>query len=126
MNRYLARRQFSYALMNLSSFRSPFPSPVLFSFSSLTVSSFAAITPPVCLQTAQRKQCENLFVQHLPLPLAHPLLPSILTLVTDCYFFFFCFSFLWRFTILLTNSLHLAYGVLFINQLQKCDSVTLT
>lgn len=64
MNRYLSRRQFSYAPMDvLSSFRSIFTSPILFSFS--TASSFAAISPPLCLQTAQRNQCENLFVKHL-------------------------------------------------------------
>lgn len=40
--------------------------------------------------------------------------------------FFFCFSFLWRFTILLTNSLHLAYGVLFINQLQEVNYKSVT
>lgn len=47
------------------------PSPILPSFPSSTASSFAAIAPPLCLQIAQRKQCENLFAQHLP-PLSTP------------------------------------------------------
>lgn len=48
-------------------FLSPYlPSPILPSFPSSTASPFAAIAPPLCLQIAQRKQCENLFAQHPP------------------------------------------------------------
>lgn len=50
-------------------FLSPYlPSPILPSFPSSTASPFAAIAPPLCLQIAQRKQCENLFAQHPPPP----------------------------------------------------------
>lgn len=86
MSRHLARRQFSYAPMDLLPFLY-LPSLILLSFPSSTASPFAAIAPPLCLQIAQRKQCENLFAQHPP-PLSssstlviHSYLPLFIPLV---------------------------------------------
>lgn len=48
VNRYLSRRQFSYAPMDVLPFALSFPPLSFFSFS--TASSFAAISPPLCLK----------------------------------------------------------------------------
>lgn len=65
------------------------PFPILSSFPSSTASSFAAVAPPLCLQIAQRKQCENLFAQHSPplsspfaLVTSTPILPLFIPLMT--------------------------------------------
>ena len=75
MSRYFARRQFSYAPMDLLPFAlSPILYPFPFSFFNRFFFRRHRIAPPLCLQIAQRKQCENLFAN-----IHHPCLPRLLS-----------------------------------------------